>query len=61
MTKPKTPCYGCNERKVRCHGVCQMYRTYRERLDAYNAENAVVWWGKETLRKPFKKNVKRLT
>ena len=59
MTKPKTPCYGCTERSVGCHGQCGRYKGYREKLDGFNDENRVY----KTYKPPFKykKNIKRLT
>lgn len=60
MTKPKTPCYGCKKRTVRCHGDCKEYMKYKAQLDAYNAEHVIVWQDWRNM-KPAKKNVKRLS
>lgn len=57
MTKPKTPCYQCNERTPTCHGPCKRYIAYRAMLDAYNKENAGVYTQWRCM--SVKKNVKK--
>ena len=59
MTKPKTPCYGCTERVVGCHGQCGRYKGYREKLDGFNEATKVY----HTDKPPFKikKNERHLT
>lgn len=32
----KTPCLNCANRSVGCHGGCNNYKSYRERLDKAN-------------------------
>ena len=41
----KSPCYGCEERKIGCHSSCEIY------LDFYEAHEA----DKETIRKAKEK------
>lgn len=36
MVKP--PCHGCTDRRVGCHGECQRYKEYKEKMsDEYRA------------------------
>lgn len=35
MSKPTSPCYGCDHRAVGCHGDCDEYQTFRSALDDY--------------------------
>lgn len=30
MPRPKSPCYGCEDRKVGCHSVCDKYIQFHE-------------------------------
>lgn len=60
MQKPKTPCYGCADRTVTCHGGCGRYKAFREQLDAYNEKNRNIWFNWTNMRKP-RKNEKRLS
>ena len=30
------PCKDCSNRKIGCHGKCNLYKEYRERLDNLN-------------------------
>lgn len=59
MTKPKTPCYGCPDRTVGCHGRCEKYRVYREKLDGWNAETKT--WHTDKPPFKYKKNVRHLS
>lgn len=59
MTKPKTPCYGCPDRAVGCHGRCGRYAKFREGLNSWNDKNRVYHTDKPPFK--YKKNVKRLT
>lgn len=60
MTRPKTPCHQCNERTPTCHGTCKRYIAYREQLEQYNKEHAMVWADWSNMRKP-RKNEKKLS
>ena len=57
MTRPKIPCYQCQERTPTCHGPCKRYADYRKKLDAYNKANAGVYtaWRCMTVKKNVKK------
>lgn len=35
MRKPEGPCKGCEERTPGCHGTCEKYTKYKERLEEY--------------------------
>ena len=35
MSKPASPCYGCDHRAVGCHGECDEYKEFRSALDDY--------------------------
>lgn len=28
-----TPCYGCADRCMGCHGTCEKYKSYRDKMD----------------------------
>lgn len=34
--RPKSPCYGCDERADLCHSKCSKYLSFRHQLDKYN-------------------------
>lgn len=34
----RTPCKGCEDRKVGCHSSCEKYKAYREIIDKGEAE-----------------------
>lgn len=34
MSKPKGPCYGCEDRDSTCHAHCIAYKRFRAELDA---------------------------
>lgn len=36
MRKADTPCYGCEDRQVGCHGSCKLYFAFKKRLDEIN-------------------------
>lgn len=36
--KPECPCKGCEKRSAICHSVCEDYKIFREKLDAYNSK-----------------------
>ena len=60
MYKPKTPCYGCTERRTCCHSECPKYANYREKLDTYNKENKFEFADWHNKMNP-KKNQKKLS
>lgn len=35
MSAPKHNCYGCENRAVGCHSVCEDYLTYRRKHEEY--------------------------
>lgn len=37
--KNDVPCYGCNEREMKCHSVCDKYKEYKERKEQINQQN----------------------
>lgn len=38
----KPPCYGCSDRAMGCHGKCEFYIEYQEKLVALNTKRAEV-------------------
>ena len=36
MTKPKTPCHGCDKRTATCHCECSDYADYKYSISTYN-------------------------
>lgn len=38
----KSPCYGCDERSVRCHSTCDRYATFRGYCDNIIAARAAI-------------------
>lgn len=36
MKKPNSPCYNCQDRRPGCHGECDRFAEYQERLQKYN-------------------------
>ena len=59
LGRPKSPCYMCTEREVKCHGRCGRYAAYREAMDRYSEEQAVVLPDKPV--RKFRSNEKRLS
>lgn len=37
MIKPICPCYGCIERRFKCHGTCYKYKDYVEANEKFKA------------------------
>lgn len=37
MNNIKSPCYGCNDRCVGCHGKCNSYIQYKGQVENFNA------------------------
>ena len=35
-----SPCHGCTERTIHCHGNCEHYKLWRKKLDDANAQKA---------------------
>lgn len=33
------PCLNCNDRVVGCHGKCEKYKSYRDKIDKIHKEN----------------------
>lgn len=59
MNIPKNPCYGCKDRVIRCHGKCERYANYREKLDSYNKDTKPIYMDWSNMKKS-KKNKKKL-
>ena len=47
ITRDAAPCKGCADRYPACHGECENYKSWRERLDEVNQRR------KEYNNKPF--------
>ena len=47
VTREISPCKGCTERHEACWGKCEKYKTWKEKLEAVNAER------KKYSNKPF--------
>lgn len=35
----RSPCYGCEDRKVGCHSLCDRYKAYRGVQDSYREKS----------------------
>lgn len=63
----KTPCYGCEERQVGCHGTCARYKAFQQesyedwqrRADTYRAEVTAETFGIEQKLKTLRKKGNR--
>ena len=38
MIRNESPCLGCENRHIGCHGKCDSYKEFRAELDRINAE-----------------------
>lgn len=46
--KTASPCYGCENRTVGCHGSCELYKVYAEKKRELSRRNRNEWGKMDT-------------